>query len=129
MTLILLRSDNQLHCIVGLTLITGTKDFMVTTQSTNEDQIKTFICSTDSTHYPFIEAILKNPPPNHKSEGKFLKEFDWNISQLQTHQTIVRNRHFYSRGSGVWKRRTHHLNASIRDINLTVTHKHTTQQS
>ena len=38
MTLILLRIDNQLQCIVGLTIITGTKDFMVTTQSTNSDQ-------------------------------------------------------------------------------------------
>ena len=65
MTLILLRIDNQLQVIVGLTLITGTKDFMVITQSTNNDQIKTFFCSPGSTHYPFIEAILKNPPPNH----------------------------------------------------------------
>ena len=73
MTLILLRIDNQLQVIVGLTLITGTKDFMVITQSTNNDQIKTFLCSPGSTHYPFIEAILKNPPPNHiKSQnGKF----------------------------------------------------------
>ena len=73
MTLILLRIDNQLQCIVGLTFITGTKDFMVTTQSTNNDQVTTFICSPNSTHYPFIEAMLKNPPPNHiKSQnGKF----------------------------------------------------------
>ena len=65
MTLIFLRIDNQLQCIVGLTFITGTENFMVATQSTNNDQIKT--------HYPFIEAILKNPPPNHiKSQnGKF----------------------------------------------------------
>ena len=73
MTLIFLRIDNQLQCIVGLTLITETKDFMVTTQSTNNDQIKTFLCSPGSTHYPFIEAILMNTPPNHiKSQnGKF----------------------------------------------------------
>ena len=73
MTLILLRIDNQLQCIVGSTFITGTKDFMVTTQSTNNDQITTVICSPESAHYPFIEAILKNPPPNHiKSQnGKF----------------------------------------------------------
>ena len=38
------------------------KDFMVTTQSTNNDQITTFICSPESAHYPFIEAILKKPP-------------------------------------------------------------------
>ena len=64
-TLILLRIDNQLQCIAGLTFITGTKDFMVTTQFTNNDQIRTFICSPESTYYPFIEAILKNPPLNH----------------------------------------------------------------
>ena len=73
MTFILLRIDNQLQCIVGLTYITGTKDFMVTTQSTTNDQVTTFICSPISAHYSFIEAILKNPPPNHiKSQnGKF----------------------------------------------------------
>ena len=73
MTLILLRIDNQFQCIVGLTFITGTKDFMVTTHSTNNDQVTTFICSPNSDHYPFIEAMLKNPPPNHiKSQnGKF----------------------------------------------------------
>ena len=49
--------------------------------------------------------------------------------QLQMHQTTDRNRHFYSRRTGVWKRRTHHLNASTRNINLTVTNKHTTEQS
>ena len=32
MTLILLRIDNQLQCIVGLTFMTRTKDFLVTTQ-------------------------------------------------------------------------------------------------
>ena len=65
MTLILLRIDNQLQCIVGLTFITGTKGFMVTAQSTNNDDVTTFIFSPTSAHYPFIEAILKNPPPNH----------------------------------------------------------------
>ena len=76
MTLIPLRIDNQLQCIVVLTFITATKDFMVTTQSTNNDQMKTFICSSESTHYPFIEAILKNPPPNHikSQKGKFLRK-------------------------------------------------------
>ena len=73
MTLILVRIDNHFQCLVGLTFIAGTKDFMVTAQSTNNDQITTFIRSPESTHYPFIEAILKNPPPNHiKSQnGKF----------------------------------------------------------
>ena len=73
MTLILLRNDNQLQCFVGLEFVTGTKDIMVTTQSTNNDQITTFICTPASAHYPFIEAMLKNPPPkNIKSQnGKF----------------------------------------------------------
>ena len=48
-------------------------NFMVTTQSTNNDQIKTFICSPQSTYYPFVEAIFKNSPPNHikTQKGKF----------------------------------------------------------
>ena len=73
MALILLRIDNQPQCIVGSTFINGTKDFMVTSQSTNNDQVTTFTCSPNSAHYPFIEAMLKNPPPNHiKSQnGKF----------------------------------------------------------
>ena len=90
---------------------------MVKTQSTNNDQIKTFICSPGSIYYPSIDAILKIPAPNHIN------------SQNEKFQTTVHNRHFYSRRPGVWKRGTHHLNASIRDINLTVTHKHNTQQS
>ena len=131
MTTILLRIGNQFQCIVGITFTTGTKDFMVITQSTNNDQIKTFICSSEPIHYPFFEAILKNLPPNHikSQKGKNLDEFDWNLSQLQTHQTTVRNRHFHPRRFGVRKRRTHHLNASVRKINLAVTHKHTAQQS
>ena len=81
MTLILLRIDDQLQCIVGLTYITGTKNFMVTTQSTNNDQIRTSICSPESTHYPFVEALLKNPPPNHIKiqKGKFWRLFATDI--------------------------------------------------
>ena len=37
------------------------------------------------------------------------------------HQTIVCNRHFYTKRSGVWERGIHHLNASIRSINLALT--------
>ena len=117
MTLILLRIDNQPQCIVGLTFITGTKDFMVKTQSTNNDQITTFICSPEAAHYPFFAAILKKPPPNHIK------------SQNGKPGTNFRNRHLYSRRPGMGKRRTHHSNATIRNINLAVTHKHTTQQS
>ena len=58
---------------MDLTLITGTENFLVSTRTSNNDQIKTFLCSPGSIRYPFIEAILKNPPPNHiKSQnGKF----------------------------------------------------------
>ena len=72
-TLIFLRIDNQLQCIVGRTFVTGTRKFMVTTQSTNNNQTKNFLCSPGSTHYPFIEARLKKPPPNHteSQNGKF----------------------------------------------------------
>ena len=104
-------------CFVGLTFVTGTKDFMITTQSTNNDHITTFICSPKSAHYPFIEAMLKNFPLNHIK------------SQNGTFWTTDRNRQFYSGSLALWKRRTHHLNASIRNINLTVTLKHTTQLS
>ena len=65
MTLIILRIDNQLQCIMGLTFVTGTKDFMVATQSTNNNHITSFICSPESAHYLFVEAMLKNLPPNH----------------------------------------------------------------
>ena len=58
MTLLFLRIDNQLQSIVGLTFITGTKNFMVTTQSTHNDQMKNFLSTPGSTHYPFIEAKL-----------------------------------------------------------------------
>ena len=114
MTLKLLRIDNQLQCIVvGLTF-TGTKDFIVTTHSSDNDQIKTFVCSPKSAHYPLIEILLKNPPPNHiKSQNGKLK-------------TTVAKRQFFSRRLSVWKRRTYYLNVSFRAINLTVAHKHTT---
>ena len=63
MTLMLLQIDNQLQCIVGLTFVTGTKHFLVTTQSTNNNQITTFICSPESAHYPFIEKLYSRTLP------------------------------------------------------------------
>ena len=65
MTLIILRIDNQLQYFVGLTFVTGTKDLMVTTQSSDNDLITTFICSPESAHYRFIEAILEPSPKSH----------------------------------------------------------------
>ena len=62
MTLILLRIDNQLQCIVGLTFVTGTKDFMVTTQSTNNNQKTTFICSPESTYYFLLKLYSRTLP-------------------------------------------------------------------
>ena len=84
MTPIILRIDNQLQYIVRLTIVTGTKSFMVTTQFTDNDHITTFICSPESAHFPSIEAILKNPPPNH------IKSQNGNFS------TTDRNRQSYS---------------------------------
>ena len=63
MTLILLRIGNQLQCFVGLTFITGTRDFMVTTQSTNNDKITTFICSPKSTQYSFFLKLYSRTFP------------------------------------------------------------------
>ena len=70
MTIKDLRMDNQLQCTVGLTFITGTRGFMKKTLSTSNDQIKTFNCSPGGIHYPLIEAIYKNPPPNHNKNQK-----------------------------------------------------------
>ena len=56
------RQSTSMYC--GPNIYHWNKDFMVTIQYTNNDQIKTFLCSPGSFLYPFIEATLKNPPPN-----------------------------------------------------------------
>ena len=62
MTLIILRIDNQLQYIVGLTFVTGAKNSMVTTRSTDNDHITTFICSPESAHYPFLKLYSRTLP-------------------------------------------------------------------
>ena len=74
MTLILLRIDNQLQCIVGLAF-TETKKFIVTTQPTNNEQFWHFTCSSGSIHLPSIEAILKNLHQTTVTAVK--KKFEW----------------------------------------------------
>ena len=110
MTLILLRIDNQLQCIVGLTFITGTKNFMVTTQSTNNDQITILSAHPN-------QLIISSS----KLYSRTLPRITLKV------RTEKLKRQFYSGSPELWKRRTHHLDASIRNINLAVTHKHTTQ--
>ena len=65
MTLILLWIDDQLPCIVGLTFMTGAKDFMVTNHFTNNDHITTFICSPESALYPFLSYAQEPSPKSH----------------------------------------------------------------
>ena len=62
MTLILLRIDNQLQCIVGLTIISGTKDFMVTTQSTNNDQKKPSCAHPNQLIIPLLKLYSRTLP-------------------------------------------------------------------
>ena len=62
MTPIILRIDNQLQYIVGLTFVTGKKNFTVTTQSTDNDHITTFICSPESAHYLLLKLYSRTLP-------------------------------------------------------------------
>ena len=70
MALIVFRFDSQFQGVVGLTLI-KTKDFIVTTQFISNDQMRIFTRSHGSIHYPFIEAMLKNPTKSYlEPKGK-----------------------------------------------------------
>ena len=73
MTLTLLNIDNQHQIIVSIILNSNTKEFRVITESTNDEQITAFICTSGSSHYSFIEALFKNPPPVliKSQDGKF----------------------------------------------------------
>ena len=74
MTLTLLNIDNQQQKIVSIIFNNITKDFRVITESTNDEQITAFPCDPGSSHYPFVEALFKNPPPVliKSQDGKFL---------------------------------------------------------
>ena len=63
MTLILLNFDNQHQIFVSIMFNNITKEFRVITEKTNDEQITAFICTPGSSHYPFIEALFRNPPP------------------------------------------------------------------
>ena len=73
MTLTLLNIDNQHQKIVSIIFNNNTKEFRVITESTNDEQITAFICTPGSSHYSFIEALFKNPPPVliKSQDGKF----------------------------------------------------------
>ena len=64
MTLTLLNIDNQHQIIVSIIFNNITREIRVTTESTNDEQITAFICTPGSSHYSFIEALIKNPPPS-----------------------------------------------------------------
>ena len=49
--------------IVSLLFINFTEEFRVISESTNDEQISTLICTPGSSHYSLIEAFFKNPPP------------------------------------------------------------------
>ena len=73
MTLILLIIDTQHQINVSIIFNNITKEFRVITESTNDEQITAFICTPGSSHYSFIEALFKNPPPVpiKSQDGKF----------------------------------------------------------
>ena len=63
MTLTLFNIDNQHQIIVSIIFNNITKEFRVMTESTNKEQITAFICTPEKSHYSFIAALFKNPPP------------------------------------------------------------------
>ena len=73
MTLTFLNIDNQRQTTVSIICNNITKQFKVVTESTNDEQITAFICTPGSSHYSFIEALLKNPLPVliKSQDGKF----------------------------------------------------------
>ena len=73
MTLTLLNIDNQHQNFVSIIFNNITEEFRVITESTNDEQITAFVCTPGSSHYSFIEALFKNPPPVliKSQDGKF----------------------------------------------------------
>ena len=63
MTLTLLNIDNRHQKVVSIIFNNITKEVRVITESTTDEQITAFICIPESSHYSFIEALFKNPPP------------------------------------------------------------------
>ena len=73
MTLTLLNIDNQHQTIASIIFNNITEEFRVITESANGEQIKALLCTPGSSHYSFIEALFKNPPPVliKSQDGKF----------------------------------------------------------
>ena len=73
MTLTLLNIDDQNQIIVSFIFNNFTKQFRVITESPNDEQITAFICTPESLHYSFTEALFKYLPPVSvtSQEGKF----------------------------------------------------------
>ena len=73
MTLTLLTIDNHYQLIVSIFYNNITKEFRVNIESTKDEQITAFICTPGSTHYSFIEALFKNPPPSPDQESSKIR--------------------------------------------------------
>ena len=73
MTLTKPNIDDKYQSIVSFIFNNITREFKVITEPTTNRQIHTFLWVPGSSHYPFIEAIFKNPPPVNimSEEGKF----------------------------------------------------------
>ena len=73
MTLTLMNIDNQHQTIVSIIFNNITKELRVIKDSTNDEQITAFICTPGSSHYLFIDALLKTPTPVliKSQNGKF----------------------------------------------------------
>ena len=63
MTLTLLNIDNQHQIIVSIIFKNITKEVRVITESNTDEQITAFTFTPGSSHYSFIEALIKTPPP------------------------------------------------------------------
>ena len=63
MSLTLLNIDNQYQIIVSIIFNNTTTEFRVITESTNDEQISAFICTSGSSHLSITETLLRNPQP------------------------------------------------------------------
>ena len=73
MILTLLNLDSQHQKMVSIIFNNITKEFKVITESTKDEKITAFICTSGSAHYSFIEALFKNLPQVliKSQDGKF----------------------------------------------------------
>ena len=73
MAITLFNIHNQHQIIVSLIFKNITKDFRVTTKSSNDEQKSTFICSPEYSFFSILEVLLKKPRPGviRTQNGKF----------------------------------------------------------